>query len=49
MAYGTVDVRFEDLTITAPIGVGSGGLPSVTNSYLGSFYVSFCSFAFKNP
>lgn len=29
----TVEVRFENLTVTAPINVGSSGLPTITNSY----------------
>lgn len=40
----TNEVRFEDLTITAPIGVGSSSLPSVVNAYKGTIEVSAVPF-----
>ena len=39
MPHGTVEVRFQDLTIKAPIGVGSSGLPTLINSYTNLFFV----------
>ena len=40
MPHGTVEVRFQNLTVEAPIGVGTSGLPSITNSYLNVVTVS---------
>ncbi|KAK9812481.1 hypothetical protein WJX73_003351 [Symbiochloris irregularis] len=33
LPFITNEVRFENMTITAPIGVGSGSLPSIVNYY----------------
>ena len=40
LPLSTVEVRFEKLTIAAPISVGSSGLPTITNAYRGMFDVS---------
>lgn len=40
VAHGTVEVRFQNLTVEAPIGVGTSGLPSITNTYLNLVFVS---------
>ncbi|KAK9865807.1 hypothetical protein WJX84_001141 [Apatococcus fuscideae] len=37
LPLSTVEVRFEKLTIAAPISVGSSGLPTITNAYRGMF------------
>ena len=35
----SLEVRFKDLTVTAPIGVGASGLPNVANAYTNGFMV----------
>ena len=34
-----VEVRFQNLNVTAPISVGSSGLPTILNSYKSAFQV----------
>ena len=34
-----VEVRFQNLNVTAPISVGSSGMPTILNSYKNTFQV----------
>ena len=39
LPLSAVEVRFDKLTIAAPISVGSSGLPTITNAYRGALNV----------